>query len=344
MIAFLGLLLYVAGVPRNIYLIDEPDVYLHPPQAYAAGSMILRQSSAGQLFIATHNAHFLRGVLDGRGDRVVLVRLDRSRGEQEAKLVDAEVFNEARNDPLLRFTPLLEAIFFRNVVICEDESDCLFYRALLEALGFVDAMSPVFWISSHGKQGIPKIAKLLRSLGVKVFSIADCDVINREDLLQALVEAHGGAWAEFIGDFSTVRSLFESRKPTNSAGDVKRDIGAILGATDVPDSALFPDKAQEAIRDVLRRTSPWRELKETGLKALSSGTVMNAGKRLLETMAGIGLLIVETGETERFCPSIGGHGIAWVEQVLRRDLASDPELAEARVFASKLAKALALTK
>jgi hypothetical protein len=42
-----------------------------------------------------------------------------------------------------------------------------------------------------------------------------------------------------------------------------------------------------------------------------------------------GLHVVEVGELEGFVRTVGGHGPRWVNEVLKRDLASDPEL-EAR--------------
>ena len=47
--------------------------------------------------------------------------------------------------------------------------------------------------------------------------------------------------------------------------------------------------------------------------------------------------IVPVGELEGFCPSLGGHGPGWVQQVIEeKDLADDPELEEARDFVSRI--------
>ena len=50
----------------------------------------------------------------------------------------------------------------------------------------------------------------------------------------------------------------------------------------------------------------------------------------------LGLFIPPVGEIERFAKTIGGHGPAWVEGVLGRDLAKDPELQAARDFVSSI--------
>ena len=85
--------------------------------------------------MATHNAHFVRGLLDTNSERVVLVRLDRSTDIQSVKVIDTEVFRGIDADPLVRFSNLLEAIFFPTSIVCENEADCLFYRNLCRVIG-----------------------------------------------------------------------------------------------------------------------------------------------------------------------------------------------------------------
>ena len=89
-----GLFLNIFSIPKSIYLIDEPDVYLHPPQAYAAARELVNTSEGKQLFLATHNAHFVRGLLDTDSRRVVLIRLDRVTSVQKINLIDNAIFRE----------------------------------------------------------------------------------------------------------------------------------------------------------------------------------------------------------------------------------------------------------
>ena len=43
-----GLFLNILAIPKSIYLIDEPDVYLHPPQAYATAREMVNISNGKQ--------------------------------------------------------------------------------------------------------------------------------------------------------------------------------------------------------------------------------------------------------------------------------------------------------
>jgi hypothetical protein len=52
------------------------------------------------------------------------------------------------------------------------------------------------------------------------------------------------------------------------------------------------------------------------------------------------VFVLDVGELERFCPSIGNHGAKWVNAVLQRDLANDPELNEARDFVAQVRDSL----
>ena len=331
-----GLFLNILSIPRSIYLIDEPDIYLHPPQAYAAAREIVNISEGKQVFLATHNAHFVRGLLDTDSDRVVLVRLDRDDQTQSIKLIGNDVFREIESDPLIRFSNLLEAMFFRTAIICESEADCLFYRNLCRATDQSNSDDDVFWLSAHGKQNIRKFTDILNRLGIRIVSIPDLDIVNDETNLRLLFESHGGSWDEIKTEFSTLAQLMRERKPTLSAYDVKAKIIEILN--DLPSSkdGLFQEHTAQQIRKVMSGASPWRELKDSGIKALGKGQNQVAAVKLLEKLLDHGILVPPVGEMESFYPLSGAHGMAWVNEVLSLDLANDEKLSVAREFTTKV--------
>lgn len=49
---------------HSLYLIDEPETFLHPPQARILGRNIVDLSQNKQCFISTHNIDLLRGMLE----------------------------------------------------------------------------------------------------------------------------------------------------------------------------------------------------------------------------------------------------------------------------------------
>ena len=328
-----GLFLNIFSIPKSIYLIDEPDVYLHPPQAYAAAREIVNTSEGKQLFLATHNAHFVRGLLDTDSRRVVLIRLTRAGNTQSTNLIDNTVFGEIDSDPLIRFSNLLEAMFFRTVIVCESEADCLFYRNLCRAVDQSKSDDDVFWLSAHGKQNIRKLIRILRHLGLRAISIPDLDIINNEANLRSLFASHGGSWSDIATEFSTISRLMGERKPTTAADDVKSKVNQVLDKVPADRDGLFPDQAAEEIRKVLRSASPWRELKESGVKALGKGQNRIDAGNLLEKLLDHGVVVPSVGEMESFYPFSRAHGMEWVNEVLSLDLVEDENLAEARKFA-----------
>ncbi len=331
-----GLLLHLLGLPRSVYLVDEPDVYLHPPQAYAAAKELIRISKGKQLFLATHNAHFVQGLLDSDDERLVLIRLDRPAGNQEVHIIDQVTFNGIKSDPLIKFSSLLEALFFRTVIVCENEADCLFYRSTYRAVNESAHDENVFWISAHGKQNIKKLVAPLRKFGVQVISLPDLDIIDDETNLRALIESHGGDWSEFESDFDTIATLMSERKPTFASNDVEAKICKILEGPEEGKDGLFPPSKADEIKRVLRSVSPWRELKESGLTALGKGNNQVAAQSLLGKMSDIGILVPEVGALESFYSRSGKHGIEWVNEVLRLDIKTDKDLSDARKFAKKI--------
>ena len=331
-----GLLLNVLGIPRSVYLVDEPDVYLHPPQAYAAAKELIRISTGKQLFLATHNAHFVQGLLDSNEQRLVLIRLNRTAENQEVHIIDQAMFNAIKSDPLVKFSSLLEALFFRTVIVCENEADCLFYRTIYRAVDESEHEETVFWISAHGKQNIKKLVEPLRKFGVHVISLPDLDILDDGTKLKALIESHGGDWSEFESDFKTIAQLMGERKPTFAAQDVKAEIHEILEDTEEREDGLFPPERAEKIKKVLKSASPWRALKESGLTALGKGKNQIAARRLLEKMSELGILVPEVGELESFYPLSSNHGIEWANEVLHCDIEKDNNLTNAREFAKKI--------
>src|SRR5829696_9919895 len=88
---------------RPVCLIDEPEAFLHPPQAYGLGRFIARYGVSRDVatFVTTHSSQVLRGIVQAT-DRVEIVRLTRSSGKFRARRLPAEDLVEALNKPTLR--------------------------------------------------------------------------------------------------------------------------------------------------------------------------------------------------------------------------------------------------
>ena len=132
-----------------------------------------------------------------------------------------------------------------------------------------------------------------------------------------------------------VRKAIEEHKPWLNAPEVKKGIEGVLQKT--PASGEFPKRLRSEINKLFRKASPWDAVKEGGETVIPSGEATKKYLELQKLCSQVGLWIVPVGELEGFCKSVGGHGPRWVQQVVEnRDLATDPELDNARKFVKQL--------
>ena len=182
----LGIIASIVAVKKPIILLDEPEAFLHPPQALQLGKIISGLISEDQqIFVSTHSADFLRGLLGTTKDSVV-IHLDRvEENATEANVLDAEVLNQIVTDPLLSSGRVLEGMFYKGVVATEADSDATFYQRMFQKVGAADE---IHFLHTPGKQALKKIISPYKKLGIKLAIIADADVIREASDVKALIE------------------------------------------------------------------------------------------------------------------------------------------------------------
>ena len=96
---------------------------------------------------------------------------------------------------------------------------------------------------------------------------------------------------------------------------------------------LAREKRSE-IEKIFRKDTPHGILvKRAGESAIPAGQATQKFQKLQRLCKQMGLWIVPVGELEGFCRAVGGHGPAWVQQVIeQRELAKAPDLEQARKF------------
>jgi len=336
--SFAGVLLHTSVGSQNVMLIDEPEAFLHPPQARLLGQMLAADKPPHrQLFVATHSGDVLRGILDGNPGNVRVVRVRRDGSVNAVKELDPVQVKELWTDPLLRSSNILDGVFHERVIVSESDGDTRFFTAVMDAL-YEGPLSgqrkpDVMFTHCGGKTRLPLVVRPLRALDVPVRAVTDFDILNNEHPLDKLVEAAGGDWTGLRSRWNSVKKAVDAIKPQLASSDVKRDLDAILAEVTAP---VFPKEAKKRIEEVLKQTSSWALAKKSGKAFIPSGTPTQEYEHLEREMRRLGLFVVEVGELERFYPAIGGHGPAWVNEVLTKDLAVDPGLHTAREFVKAL--------
>jgi hypothetical protein len=332
--SFAGVLLYTSVGRESLLLIDEPEAFLHPPQARELGRMLVADKpESRQLFVATHSGDVLRGVLDAGSMNVRVVRIRREGDVNHIRQLDNAKIAEFWNDPLLRYSNILDGIFHEKVIVCEADADARFYSAVADAvieLRGPDTRRPdVMFTHCGGKDRLAVVVRALREVDVPVAVAVDFDILNSDQPLRNLVEAAGGEWSLIEADWNQVKTAIDSKKPELTAAEVVSEIEQIVG--DVT-GTTFPKVAKDAIQKTFRRGTPWATAKEVGKAFVPGGDATRAYERLIAILAGLGIFVVEVGELESFVRSVGNHGPKWVNEALQQDLRADPEIDTARRF------------
>ncbi|MYA88016.1 MAG: ATP-binding protein [Boseongicola sp. SB0662_bin_57] len=336
--SFAAVTLHVlAGRTHSIQFLDEPEAFLHPPQARLLGRYIAESKIGNsQLFIATHSTDALEGLIEGGSDRVRIVRLRREGDVNHVRELDRKRTGDVANDALARFSRVFDGIFFEHVFVCEADADCMFYQSVLDLPSISGDRRPdALFVHSSGKDRMAKLVETLRSLDVPVSVIADVDILNDEGKFKNLFVKLGGNWEEVLPHWKAVNhAVSTSRPPRNAEQITERILGEIEGVAGEGD---FPKEKERAVKQAFKDASPWGAMKGSGRSALPSGEAISHFDRLCEKCSDHRLWIVPVGELEGFCRSVGSHGPRFVESVLEeRDLAEDAELREAREFVEKI--------
>jgi hypothetical protein len=184
-----------------------------------------------------------------------------------------------------------------------------------------------------GKARLPLVIRSLRELEVPISVVTDFDVLNDEQPLRNILEAAGGDWTSISADWQQVKSAVDGMKPELATDEVRRELVAVLAGVSEP---VLPSNAKKQIQAILKRSSPWSTAKSVGIQFLPSGQPSQACTRLLNTLEACEVFVVPVGELEGFAKSAGGHGPAWVAEVLKQNLANSPELDQARQFVIKV--------
>ena len=331
--SFLGVILNLVVANYFLILLDEPEAFLHPPQAHLLGRMLGELKSPGsQLFNATHDSDVLQGLLDSPAQEVTVARLVREGDINWTAQVNSADVKELWRDPLLRYSNVLDGLFHQAVVLCEADADCRFYASMLDVmLAEQDAARrpELLWTHSGGKHRMPVVIRALRAVRVPVVAVADFDVLREERPLRDIVDSLEGDWAAIEPPWRLVKAAMDSESKPLDGNYVRQEMAKRLET--IPDGPLGREE-QDRIRALTRSDSAWDRAKRAGIEAVPHGDARESAEGLMDSLRQLGLFVVEVGELEGFVPSVGQHGTAWVAEVHERDLHKSDEIVKARHF------------
>ncbi|WP_263367549.1 ATP-dependent nuclease [Edaphobacter bradus] len=327
----------LAPTMTSLVLLDEPEAFLHPPQARLLGELLAKERPANrQLFIATHSPDVLQGLLNAAPANLRIIRLQRDRGVNLVRELDKGLVKRISTDSIMRFSSVLSGVFHKRVIICESDSDCMLYSTILDIPSVHGVESPdVLFVQANGKHRLAMLAETLRALDVTVDVIADIDVLNDLTVLKRLVASLGGDWNLIEPHAKAVKASIETAVTWLDAKEVTKRIQEILRTPQ--EAGAFSTKLREEIFGILGKSSPWSVVKSAGETAIAQGDATKHYQELRNMCNSVGLWIVPVGEAEGFCKSEGGHGPSWVQNVLEKyNVAESAELAGVRDFVQRI--------
>jgi predicted ATPase/antitoxin component of RelBE/YafQ-DinJ toxin-antitoxin module len=314
--SFVGISIAMLILRRALFLIDEPEAFLHPPQAFRMGAFIAeRAADARQVMIATHSADILRGILSRTQD-VKIIRIDRNGNSSCFKELAASRLQMIINDPLLTSARVLDGLFYSAAVVTEADSDSRFYHS---ASVKRDPDLDVHFVNADNKQTVPRILCLYREMGVRSAGIVDFDFLNDQTEFQAALRNLGMDDSE-IDTLLLKRTIIANAAnaiPTDqrlreARAILAEEIGRIDELMGTPQSnestkAAGLRKIENRLRGLLEASKVWKDLKRRGRVALPSEAA-EAFDFISERCSRRGLFINPSGELES---ALADQGIDW---------------------------------
>ena len=127
--SYVGICISILLGIRPVLLIDEPELCLHPPQAYNIGRFIGQHAlTKHATFVSTHSSYVLRGILE-TAKKVTVIRLTNRNRVFAARLLPNEELRVAVRNPRSRAEAVLDGLFAKAVIVVESDGDREVYQA-----------------------------------------------------------------------------------------------------------------------------------------------------------------------------------------------------------------------
>lgn len=300
--SFASILLDTFTSEHSVTLIDEPEAFLHPPQARMLGKMLAKNNPTDrQLFLSTHSEDFLQGLLDADNEDVTVIRINRKDNINNMSVLNSNKIKELWSNPILRYSNILSGLFHEKVVVCESDYDCLFYQAIMNAMyEQKNEIAPdILFTHCGGKTRVKDVVAALKAVNVPVVAVCDFDLLNLSHNFKPIIASFGLDWdTELSND---MKIIYDSMNAKNSNGN-----------------------------------DAWAQIKKTG-KAGFTGDEPAAYENVEAICKKVGLFVVPVGEMECFDKTINKEKKDWVYYVLENyDLAVEPKLESARKFVQEI--------
>ena len=295
---------------RPLCLVDEPEMCLHPPQAYAIGRFIgLHASSETCTIVATHSSHVLKGILE-TDPEVHVIRLTRAASTFQARDLPGEILEQVISKPRSRSEAVLDGLLSHAVVLCEGEGDRLVYESTYRTLA--DRELDIRFIPSGGTGGFTDPLRLYQAIGIPSAVIADLDFLANNGTLKNVLTGLGTPTGEVTElcrrareAIASIKSVISQINPQELQEELQE-----LCQEPIDLEKNEDDPLRGKLSRIVGRLHRLRALKQRGLDAIpeeckdGDTVVLLRGdvRSLLDNLQSHGLFLVPGGELESWLP------------------------------------------
>ncbi|MFL6210798.1 MAG: ATP-dependent nuclease [Pyrinomonadaceae bacterium] len=313
---------------QPVLLIDEPEVFLHPPQIKRLASILAKnaESMKRQIIIATHSSDIVQGAI-AASRNVSICRITREGNLNHATILTQSQIEELWSKPLLKSSAAIDGVFHEGVIVSEADSDSRIYEAVLsqaEKEGRISAPTDFYFVQGGGKGELSTLAKAYKTVGVKVVVIADFDLLQNKAEFEKVIISLSGDFKKVESNYTVASAalggLGSIRKPEDFVSATHRLLAEI---TQEVQRVKDEGKQLEGITATQRRTfgslledsRDWSEAKKYGITKLKGGA-HQACTELLEDCKRIGLFIVPNGPLESWWRAGASDKNEWFVQAI----------------------------
>jgi hypothetical protein len=305
--SYLAICIALLLAQRPVFLIDEPELCLHPPQAYEMGKFLGTHSQKPDTatIVATHSSHLVRGVLD-TGNSVQIVRLTRSGGRFHAHHVEPSKLTATTAKAALRTEINLDGVFSDAVVVVEADGDRSVYQAAWEVS---ERQSPldILMVPVGGTGGFSGPLEFFRSLRIPIAVVADLDHFldtKKFSTILSQLSCPPDELAKLLEEGKALEGLILGLKQEITPEEAAAELIALAKkCTDWAEGK--DDRIMEELSDIKNRIDKVRRLKKGGLSAFDSEPGLRGRiEALIEKCKQWGLFLVPVGELEWWLPEL----------------------------------------
>jgi len=320
--SFVACLLATQCTPNKVFLIDEPEVFLHPPQARRLGQIMaeIALEEKRQIIIATHSTDIIKGALSIQEGKVSICRIDLVNNQNNVYSLNNKELRDLWSKPLLKSTDAIQGAFHKGVVVCEADADCRFYEGILISLD-KEAID-LHFVHGGGKGELATLAHSYKRLHVPTAVIADFDILRNKKELEKLVKSLGGDFHPLESIYKEAMSNLNSLAPSQDRTSVSKTLHELADKIKSGEKKISSETIEE-ISEWLQDGREWSRPKKHGIDAFNGGANL-ACQQLLDTLAKIGLFVVPIGEMEGWARSLPSNKNEWIKEALNK-IDSDPK-------------------